>query len=195
VAIQAVIARAVGTTRVEYRQLPFKTDRRAADQRPGGRYACSVNRFASRKIVRTIQYQIDVAYCRVKRIGIQRAAVRDQFHFRVDRDKPGDGRIDLGLTDAQAVMDDLALQVSQIDAVEIRQMHLADARSGQIQRHRRTEATQADDQYTTVFEPQLPVDIHVVQQDLPAVAQQLLIAQHGSCPKLMRSCSPRSRRV
>jgi len=32
----------------------------------------------------------------------------------------------------------------------------------------------------------LPVDVDVLQQNLPAVAQQFLIIQHGRRPRLMR---------
>jgi len=49
-------------------------------------------------------------------------------------------------------MDDLALQVGQVDGVEVGQMQLAHARSGQIQRHRRAQATEPDDQSTAVFQ-------------------------------------------
>jgi hypothetical protein len=50
-----------------------------------------------------------------------------------------DRRIDLAHADTVGVMNDLALQVGQVDGVEIRQMQLADTGRGQIQRHRRTQ--------------------------------------------------------
>ena len=66
-------------------------------------------------------------------------------------------------------------------------MQLASARSGQIQRHRRAQTAKADNQGTAVFEAQLPVYVDMLQQNLSAIAQQLLIGQHGRRPRVMRS--------
>jgi hypothetical protein len=38
-----------------------------------------------------------------------------------------------------------------------------------------------------LLESQLTVDVDVLQQNLPAIAQQFLIVQHGRRPRLMRS--------
>ncbi|MNR41829.1 hypothetical protein D3C85_1602680 [compost metagenome] len=110
----------------------------------------------------------------------------DQLNLGVDGRQALDRRIDLAHADAVGVMDDLALQVGQIDGVEVRQVHFTHTRCRQIQRHRRTETAEADDQYATVLQAQLTVDIDVLQQNLPAVAQQFLIIQHGRRPRLMR---------
>ena len=84
-------------------------------------------------------------------------------------------------------MDDLALQVGEVDGVEIRQVQFADASGGQVHRHRGAQATEADDQRTAVFQAQLAVDVDMLQQNLSAIAQQLLIGQHGRRPTEMRS--------
>ncbi|MNR44841.1 hypothetical protein D3C85_1636280 [compost metagenome] len=89
----------------------------------------------------------------------------------------------------------LALQVRDVDRVEVRQVQLANASRRQVQRHGRTEAAEADDQHPTVFQAQLTVDIYLRQEDLPAVAQQFLIGQHDSRPRVMRSWALRSRRL
>ena len=91
------------------------------------------------------------------------------------------------MPDAVGVVNDLALQVGQVDGVEVRQMQLTDARRGQVQRNRRTETAEADDQHAAFFQSQLAVDVDVLQQNLPTVAQQFLIIQHGRRPRLMRS--------
>ena len=49
-------------------------------------------------------------------------------------------------------MDDLALQVGQIDRIEIRQVQFAHPSSGQVKRHRSAQATQADDQRAALFQ-------------------------------------------
>jgi len=119
----------------------------------------------------------------------------EQFDLGVERGQTADGRIDLAQADTVRVMDDLALQVGQVDGVEIRQMQLADPGRRQVQRHRRAQAAEADDQGATVFQAQLAVDVDLFQQNLSAIAQQLLVAQHGRCPRLMRSWPPRSMRL
>ncbi|MNE95653.1 hypothetical protein D3C80_1937670 [compost metagenome] len=80
-------------------------------------------------------------------------------------------------------MDHLALQVGQVDRVEVGQVQLADPGRGQVQRHRRAEAAEADDQHATVLEPQLAVDVDLRQEDLPAVAQQFVVTQHAVHPQ------------
>ncbi len=90
-------------------------------------------------------------------------------------------------------MDDLPLQIGHVDRVEIGKMQLTHTRGGQIQRNRGAQATQAYDQRLALLETQLPFYIDLRQQNLPAVAQQLRIAQHGRCPSVTRSCPPRSR--
>ncbi|MNS70476.1 hypothetical protein D3C72_1038200 [compost metagenome] len=110
----------------------------------------------------------------------------DQLDFWIDRRQTLERRVDLAHTDAVGVVNNLALQIGQIDRVEIRQMQFTDTRRREIQRHRSAETAEADDQHATVLELQLPIDVDVLQQNLPAVAQQFLIIQHGRRPRLMR---------
>lgn len=110
----------------------------------------------------------------------------DQLNLGIDCRQALDRRIDLAHADAVGVVNDLALQIGQVDRIEVRQMQLADTRRCQIQRYRRTQTTKTDNQHATVFQAQLTVDVDVVQQNLPAVAQQFLIIQHGRRPRLMR---------
>lgn len=112
--------------------------------------------------------------------------MRHQLNLGVDRAEALERRVDLAHADTVGVMNDLALQIGQVDRVEIRQMQLTDTGRRQIQRDRRTEAAEADDQHAAVFELQLPIDVDVLQQNLPAVAQQFLIIQHGRRPRLIR---------
>src|SRR5690606_27955105 len=96
-----------------------------------------------------------------------------------------------------AVVDDLPLQVGQVHRVEVGQVQLADTGGGQVQGHRRTKATEADDQHAARLQPELPGHVDLCQQYLPAVAQQFVVAQvhAGHRPREMRSWPPRSRRL
>ncbi len=76
------------------------------------------------------------------------------------------------------VVSDLPLQIGQIQRIEVGQVQLTDASGRQVERHWRAEAAKPDDQYSTLLEPQLSVDIDLLEQDLPAVTQQLFVTQH-----------------
>ena len=70
----------------------------------------------------------------------------------------------------------------QIDRVEVRQMQFTDTRRRARYRQpvRRDHRGRRSD--ATVLELQLAVDVVCLQQNLPAVAQQFLIVQHGRRP-------------
>ena len=53
-------------------------------------------------------------------------------------------------------MRNLALQVGQVQRVEVSQMQFANPCSREIQRHRRAEPAEADDQRPALLEAQLP---------------------------------------
>jgi hypothetical protein len=72
---------------------------------------------------------------------------------------------------------DLPLQVGEIDVVMIAQRQAADARSGEVQRDRRAQPARADDQCMRREQPLLPLDADLGEQDVSAVAQQLLVVE------------------
>ena len=82
---------------------------------------------------------------------------------------------------------DQAAAVRDLLLSEVRHVQLADSGCRQVQRHRRAQTAKADDQGAALFEAQLAVDVDLLQQNLSAIAQQLLIGQHGRRPKVMRS--------
>ena len=197
--VQAVVAGALRATRIEYRQLSFQANRGARDQRFAGSHARGIDRLAGGEIVRAVQHQIDRGHRGRQGIGIQSLGIELQADGRIDRAQTRRRRFDLGLTDAVAVVSNLALQVAQIDLIEIGQVQFAHTGRGQIQGHRRAQPAEADDQHTALLEAQLPGDIDLRQENLPAVAQQVVVRQvHAhACqlPSEIRSCPPRSRRL
>ena len=76
-------------------------------------------------------------------------------------------------------VDDLALQVRLVDDVEVDDADRADAGRGQVQQRRRTEPAGADHQHPRVFQPLLPVDAQVGNDQVPAVAGDLVAGQLG----------------
>ncbi len=92
-------------------------------------------------------------------------------------------------------MRNLALQVGQVQRVEVGQMQFANPCSREIQRHRRAEPAEAepaeaDDQRPALLEAQLPLDIDLLEQDLPAVTQQFFVTQHQAPRVTERSWQP-----
>ncbi len=75
-------------------------------------------------------------------------------------------------------MDNLPLQVGQVHGVEIDQSESANASRSQVHGDGRSQSAQADDQRMGLIESFLTVNVEFRQQDLPAVAQKLVVG-HG----------------
>ena len=63
------------------------------------------------------------------------------------------GRIDLAHADAGTVVNHLALQVGQVDGVEVGQVQLTHPGGSQVQCHRGAQAAKADNQCLALLEP------------------------------------------
>src|SRR3989338_3246836 len=77
-------------------------------------------------------------------------------------------------------MNDLALQIAEIHRVVVAQGQPSDTAGGEIQRGRRTEPAQTDDEHFCIEQALLPLNADLRQQDVPAIAQQLLVVHAGS---------------
>jgi hypothetical protein len=98
--------------------------------------------------------------------------------LRIDAPQRAACRLDLALADGIGEMHDLALQVGEIDHVVVAQGQPADATRSQVKCHRRAESTGADDERMRVEQLLLAVDFNLGQQDVAAIAQELVIV-HG----------------
>ena len=72
-------------------------------------------------------------------------------------------------------VDDLALQIGEIDVVVVADRQLSDAGGSEIQRGRRAESSRTDDRAHARGEFLLSLDADLRQQDMPAVAQELVV--------------------
>ena len=86
-------------------------------------------------------------------------------------------RLDLALPDPVGRVDDLALEVADVDDVEVDETDRPDARGGEIERGRRTEAAGADEQRLRAEEPGLAGRTDLGDQQMAAVALLLLGGQ------------------
>jgi hypothetical protein len=101
----------------------------------------------------------------------------DNFNFRVDGVESRACRFDFPHADRVGAIEDLPLQVGEIDLVGVGQRQPADARRGEIEGRRAAEAAGADDQRGCRAQPFLPLDADLGEQDVPAVAEELLVVQ------------------
>jgi hypothetical protein len=104
---------------------------------------------------------------------------RHHFDLRVDRVQRAAGSVDLGRADRIGAVEDLALQVGEVDLVRIGDGQAPDARGSEVERRRAAEPSRADDQRARRAQPLLPLDPDLGEQDVPRVAEELLIVQLG----------------
>lgn len=74
-------------------------------------------------------------------------------------------------------VEDLALQVGEVDLVRIGDRQLADAAGGEVERRRASQAARADDQRVRRAQPLLALDPNLIEKDVAAVAEELLVVQ------------------
>ena len=77
-------------------------------------------------------------------------------------------------------MDDLALQIRLLDDVVVDDADRADAGRGQVQQRGCAETPRADHQHPRVLQPLLPVDTQIGDDEMTAVAGDLVAGQLGS---------------
>src|SRR4029077_113372 len=71
----------------------------------------------------------------------------------------------------------LPLQVSKIDHIEVDQADPADAGGCQVKSQRRPETASPDQQHLRLFELELTLHPHFGDDEVPAVAQDLVLGQ------------------
>jgi hypothetical protein len=79
--------------------------------------------------------------------------------------------------DGARAVEDLALKISEVDAVRIGQREPADTGGREIQSGGAAQAAGADDQRGCSAQPLLPLDPDLGKEDVAAVAEELLVVQ------------------
>ena len=130
---------------------------------------------AGGEVVAAVEHHVGVGDERVEQRRIGPLLQRDDAHLGVDLAHALGRRLDLRPADARHAVRDLALQVGQVDRVVIDQRDAPDAGRAEVERHRRAEPAGADDQRMPVEQPLLALDADLVEQDVPRIAQQLVI--------------------
>jgi hypothetical protein len=76
-------------------------------------------------------------------------------------------------------VEDLALKVGEVHGVEIRQDQPPDTGRGEIHRHGRAQPAESDDEDAGLSESLLAFDAELGQQDLAAIAQELVVSHRA----------------
>src|SRR5439155_1123487 len=173
--IQAAVAGAA--FRCEYGRLPLETKNTAVRVRLAEQHARVVHEITRRKIVGAVEDDV----VRLEQLeGIlrrQRDLVRFNRDVRIERVQTVSGRRQLRTADVRRPVQDLALQVAEVDDVEVHQAERADAGGGEIHRRGRAEPAGADAQDLGGLQLALTLDAHLRHDQMAAVAFDLVIGQ------------------
>ena len=108
---------------------------------------------------------------------VEHLLVADDRHVGVERLDRLASRVDLLLADPRRVVDHLALEVREVDRVEVDDPDRAHAGGREVERRRRTEAARADQQHLRVEQLRLAFGPDLGDEQVAAVADLLLGGQ------------------
>jgi hypothetical protein len=101
----------------------------------------------------------------------------DDFHFWVDRIQRLLCSLDLHRPDRLGAVEDLALQVGEVDLVAVGEGQASDAGRGQVECRGAAEAARADEERACRAQLLLALNSELGKEDMPAVAEKLLVLQ------------------
>src|SRR5690242_8835938 len=164
----------------EDRCLSLETEDRPVDVGLAQQYARVVREIARREVIGAVDDDVVVANDVERVLGGETRLVGLDVDVRIHVANTLSRRLELGTADVFRAMQHLPLQVRNVDDIEIDEAERADACRGEIERERGAKRAGADEQDASRFELALPVDADVRKDEVPAVAQHLLIGQRGT---------------
>ena len=151
----------------------------AVDVRLAEQHARVVHEIARRKVVRAVDDDV-VRAEEIERVGRgERDLVRHDRDLGVDRVQPIPRRRELRAADVRRAVQDLALQVAEVDDVEVDEAERADAGGREVHRDGRAEAAGADAEHLRGLQLALPLDADLRHDQVPAVALHFVVGQLG----------------
>jgi hypothetical protein len=105
---------------------------------------------------------------------------RRHLDFGIDGVERAARGVDLYRPDVARAVEDLALQVGEVDFVGVGEGEAPDAGGAEVQRRRAAQAAGPDDDDVRRTQLLLTIDADLRQQDVPAVAEKLLVVQSTS---------------
>src|SRR3972149_3083333 len=159
------------------RRLAVEEEYRTVDERLLEEDAGVVHQVARREVVGAVHDDVVLADDPQRVLRVQRLLVRDDLDVRVVGLQRLLGREHLRLADVLVLVEDLALQVREVDEVEVDDADGADAGEGQVESDGRAEGAGADDEHLRVDDLALTDAADLGHDDVPRVARHLLRRQ------------------
>src|SRR5207302_3062588 len=131
------------------------------------------------EVVRAVDDQVVVLDDVQDVVDVDAHRQRDHVHVRVEGPQAPGARLDLRLADVGRGVQNLALQVREVDDVTVHEPDRPHAGRGQVERRRRPEAAGADEEDLRPEERALPLLADLAQQEVPAVALDLVGRERG----------------
>ena len=173
--VQAAVARPL--VRDEGRELALEAEHGGVDDRDAGRDRGVVEDVARLERVGAVEDDVVAGDDPLDVRGDEHLLVGDDLDLGVERvDRPLRG-LDLALPHPVGRVDDLALEVADVDDVEVDDADRPDAGGGEVERRRRAEAAGADEQRLRAEQPRLAGGADLGDQQVAAVALLLLGGQ------------------
>jgi hypothetical protein len=111
------------------------------------------------------------------------------LYIRIQCGQSGLRCFHFGRADRIGAVENLPLQVGEVDLVGVGEGEFADAAGGEVERRRASQATGADDQRMRRAQPLLALDPYFIEQDVAAVAEELLVVQIVKISSILRPAS------
>ena len=163
--------------RSENAGLPFKAEDGAVNIRLFEQHAGIVGQVTRREIVGAVHDDV-VGLDDLDRVFARQARImNDDFDARVDAVDGFLGRLRFGPADVGVGVKNLALQIGEIDVVEVNDAEFADAGCGQIHGDGRAESSRANTQDTRGTDFLLAGQTDFGKDQVPRVTADLIVAQ------------------
>ena len=138
-------------------------------------HAGRIEGVAGREIVAGVDHHVGRGDLLEQCLAFQPLCQRHHARGRVDRLHRTADRVDLQHADALRGVRNLPLQVGQVDPIRVTDHQFADAGTREVERDRRTQPPGPDQQNPAVEQALLAVDPDLVEQDVAAVAGELVV--------------------
>ncbi len=180
--IQASIARPAGIA--EYADLPLEAENRTVDVRLAEENASVVHQVARGEIVGAIDDDVVIAEEVERILAGQPSFVLIDLNVGIQSAKARGSCFDFWPADVRRAEKNLALQVGQIDLVEVDEANAAHTGGGEIQAERRAQPSRADTKNFSPLELELPIHADFGHDQMAAVAEYFFVRKgrgRGGC--------------
>ena len=167
----------VGQELVEHRGLSFKPVNAGVHVHLAFQHACIVDEVAGWKVVRPVRHDVVLPNQFTRVVAGEFGVVHVDFNVRVQRGQPSLGGFCLGLSHGLHPEEDLALQVAGVDRVEVHHPDASHAGCGQVEKQGGAQPARSNHQDAGGLELALPFDVELGNDEVPAVALELLFAE------------------